>query len=267
MRTHFFMLGWALFMSTAYFSAYGADSGWEEYQLTRIEAIGNPPSSEEILLLATLSANEPTDPHVKAVKEKAWQRLSSLPDFPDQIIKSIHAERAKWKARGWPGEYDRVRFGAIEAMQKLEHPGIVRILGELLWDTERTVGEFEAGPPSNAIYASRSLAEMVEHPPVQRPPDIYREGDLETWQLWYEQVRAGTRTFRFKGNPQEYNLLGPASGAVTPASAKTSPSSAAATPETKGPAQGIPKLALIASSVLLGFAILALLKARKRKSA
>ncbi len=185
--------------------------------MKQLAAIPEIPSTEDILLLTQMASTKRyASPPIQSAREKAWQRLSSLPDFPDQIIKSIHAERAKWKAGEWYSEYDRVRFGTIEAMKKLEHPGIVRILGELLWDTERTVGEFGVGAPSNAVYASRSLAEMVENPPVQRPPDIRRPGDLETWQLWYEQIRAGTRTFRFKGNPQEYNLQGPVTKAITP---------------------------------------------------
>ena len=31
------------------------------------------------------------------------------------------------------------------------------------------------------------------------------------WQLWYEQVKSGKRTFRFEGDPTEYDLNGPAS--------------------------------------------------------
>jgi hypothetical protein len=30
------------------------------------------------------------------------------------------------------------------------------------------------------------------------------------WLLWYEQIKSGNRTFRFEGDPTEYDLNGPA---------------------------------------------------------
>lgn len=245
-----------------------ADLGWEEYHLKKLRAIPDVPSHEDMELLTRLAAHKTAEnPYARSVGDVAWERLASLPDFPKPILDSIHASRAKWKAGEWRTNYDRRRFGIIDAMKKLEDPRVVGILGELLWDTERTAGENEPGQPSNAIYASRSLMELLESPPVQRPPEIYRPGDLETWQLWYEQVRAGNRTFRFKGNPQEYNLLGPVS-AATNSSGKPSPrkSSTSPTGVEQVPEPGVSVTALILSSMILGVAIAVLLRARKRKA-
>ena len=245
-----------------------ADLAWGKYVTEKMSAIPEIPSAEDIRFLTQIASTKKyTSPPIQSAREEAWRRLSSLPDFPDQILESIHAERAKWKAGEWRSDYDMVRFQTIEAMKKLEHPGIVRILGELLWDTERTAGENEAGPPSNARYACRSLAELMENPPVKRLPDTFRAGDLETWQLWYEQIRAGTRTFRFKGNPQECTLLGPVSAVAHPSdkpSLKKNPSAVAGAQQ--APAPAVSAAALISSSLILGFAIVVFLRARKKKA-
>ncbi len=46
---------------------------------------------------------------------------------------------------------------------------------------------------------------------------VYDE-DIELWRIWYEQVKAGNRTFQFEGDPKHYNLEGPVAKAIEPAS-------------------------------------------------
>ncbi len=74
--------------------------------------------------------------------------------------------------------------------------------------------------PPNGMLAAQALANLIESPPLQKDPEGYFESDVHPWQLWYEQVKAGTRTFRFKGDPQEYSLAGPVDQAREPATTR-----------------------------------------------
>ncbi len=110
-------------------------------------------------------------------------------------------------------------------MGRIPHPGVVRVLGEYLYDwdeDEREKGlamEFRIpGTPSNGLHAMNALGDLIEKPPVQKRGESYNKNDANVWQLWYEQVKAGTRTFRFKGDPQEYSLAGPVDRAKEPVS-------------------------------------------------
>lgn len=213
MRTSFALLTWAVIAATSHLSAYGADKSWEEYQVKRIDAITDLPSSEEILTLAALSANESTDHHVNLVKQKAWQRLTAIPNFPDLLIRRIQEERERWISgkQAWT-VYDGERMRTLQHMGGLKHPKIVQAMGDLLSDLEvpGEDGTFQIREvPPNGVLAARALGQLVENPPLQKNWESYQIDDVNTWQLWYAQVKAGTRTFRFKGNPQEYNLQGP----------------------------------------------------------
>jgi len=80
------------------------------------------------------------------------------------------------------------------------------VLGELLFD-ERDPWK---GIPTDATWMpSCSLAVValhnlgLENPPVNTSYADYRN-DLRTWQLWFEQVRAGNRTFSFKADKKVY---------------------------------------------------------------
>jgi hypothetical protein len=98
----------------------------------------------------------------------------------------------------------------------------VRVLGEFLYDDELPGFDTEleaavnGGTRSNCIFAIRALGRLVEKPPVQGDPDKYTRDDVRAWQLWFEQVKAGNRTFRLKGDPQEYGLAGPVREAAPP---------------------------------------------------
>src|SRR5690606_26228155 len=45
--------------------------------------------------------------------------------------------------------------------------------------------------------------------PVKRAGYTFPYEYVYAWQNWYEQIKAGSRTFRFEGDPTEYDLNGP----------------------------------------------------------
>ena len=53
----------------------------------------------------------------------------------------------------------------------------------------------------------------IRDKPFKLPLTMENVADAQAaWQLWYEQIKSGKRTFRFEGDPTEYDLKGPAPG-------------------------------------------------------
>ena len=246
---------------------------WSESFQKQIEAIPAEPSAEELLMLARLSSNDPSIPERVAVKHQAWDRLRSVPDFANRLAGHIKTEKERWLS----GEelssarYDRQRDWTLSPMGKLPDPSIVRVLGEFLPDTEwpgydsPIKAAMDGCPPPNALLAARALGQLIEKPPLQKNPDEYSLDDVTTWELWYAQVKAGTRTYRFKGDPQEYDLHGPVSKIVT--STETLPGSSTTDADlgdqSTARKRSFPVIAFLAACGVLGLAMWRLFVGRK----
>jgi hypothetical protein len=155
----------------------------------------------------------------------AQMALLSIPGHAEYFGNQVKAartasvlenERTGGKPR-W-GEYDDARSAAVETLTHLPSPESVHVLVELLADTEETGEPTTAdhqpdsfGPPSNAILATNALEQLIENPPPPEFMDVYDRGLILAWQHWHERIKAGKQTFRFKGNPTEYDHNGPAS--------------------------------------------------------
>jgi hypothetical protein len=155
----------------------------------------------------------------------AQMALLSIPGHAEYFGNQVKAartasvlenERTGGKPR-W-GEYDDARSAAVETLTHLPSPESVDVLVELLADTEETGEPTTAdhqpdsfGPPSNAILATNALEQLIENPPPPEFMDVYDRGLILAWQHWHERIKAGKQTFRFKGNPTEYDHNGPAS--------------------------------------------------------
>jgi hypothetical protein len=62
-----------------------------------------------------------------------------------------------------------------------------------------------------SVQAARIFGKLpLASKPTSNRLDHEAEGALAVWQAWYEQIKAGKRTFRFEGDPTEYDLNGPA---------------------------------------------------------
>jgi hypothetical protein len=173
------------------------------------------------------------EPEPRPVYRAACEAVISFPGHVDYFRKALDVRMALEfaEASGEPrepsGDFRRPQL--FQIMEQLRSPGIVGLLGEMLedernpWkDTPRSDVGF---PSTNAIYATRALTNLgIEGvPEISLEGSQNREAAKEQWKLWFAQVKAGTRTFRFKGDPQEYNLKGPVgerpskSGAVSTA--------------------------------------------------
>jgi hypothetical protein len=162
---------------------------------------------------------------VDEVYLKIQNAMLLIPGHADYFAKEIQISRAKAIDRQareggeirWE-DYDDVRSAAIHTLENLPSPEAVRALGELLSDSEKTGPQIKEGhlpdafgPPPNASLAADALKLLIEKPPVPQDRNWQKKGDIEAWQLWYEQIKSGNRTFRFKGDPKDYDLTGPAS--------------------------------------------------------
>jgi hypothetical protein len=97
----------------------------------------------------------------------------------------------------------------------------VRVLCEFLSDERGyiklppnpTLNDMEAtaGLYPNCKMAAKALSTLpfVFKPLNKKWSNVTFE-DVHPWRLWYEQIKAGNRTFRFEGDPTEYDLNGPA---------------------------------------------------------
>lgn len=250
---------------------------WVEYQLGRIEAMPADPSLEDVVLLAKLAYPDPEGirSETQIVRETAKDRLWRIPDFPSRLNGYIQNERRKWKEGGWEGAYDREMMWAFPVMGRIHHPEIVRVIGEYLYDEEPEEKPFDAGADSSefsfhrpaCLYALGALQNLIANPPEGDGTKNWTSA-IPVWRLWYEQVKAGNRTFRFKGDTQHYTLQGPVGRAREPLTSRPAKPGLVvkegATAEKEIPNERhAPWGLLLGAVVVCGVAVWAVLKTRR----
>jgi hypothetical protein len=143
--------------------------------------------------------------------------------YRDRILKAESDMEAEWnKDRFFSIKYahfSNERTLVFGTLKHLPSPETVRVLGELL--------SYEWVPPNNATADDEhrqpplshfALRTMCSLPLIGKPTTLGGqyidpadvEKDLPAWRNWYEQIKSGNRTFRFEGDPTEYDLNGPA---------------------------------------------------------
>ncbi len=113
-------------------------------------------------------------------------------------------------------EYNLLRSDSIlGVLIYLPSPETVKVLGEFLSDE---IDQPPAGKsnhsydfPSNAVIAARALGELRIVGFTKGINIDQTNMDLSLPRQWYQGVKDGNRTFRFEGDPTEYDLNGPAS--------------------------------------------------------
>jgi len=110
----------------------------------------------------------------------------------------------------------------FQTLEELPSPETLRVLGEMLTDPRGRVARrpddpfFEpwANQDSLSDRAAKTLSDMIENPPTTGSYDF--QHDRVIWERWYEQVKSGRRTVRFKGDRHNYSLDGPVREAKNP---------------------------------------------------
>jgi hypothetical protein len=223
---------------TASNSAGDWQNDWKNTWMSEMDEIGTKPIVQQIARLGAAARakstnggfQRPTENQI-AVGNRAVSMLLAIPGhaeyYRDRVVNMQKIRMAV--ARGevppvsvdghqsYQGEQDE----AFQILSLLPSSETVRVLGEFLADEsdrppppkdendELAVERYVMAKP-NCDRAVRALTELLANPPVPAGSDYLFHRDLQTWRLWYEQVKAGNRTFRFEGDPTEYDLNGPA---------------------------------------------------------
>lgn len=205
--------------------------------------------------------------------------MCAIPGHAEYFGNKIRGDRGLWK-EGRGHEVKGSPVWDFETLAQLPSPETVSVLGSFLDDEEGRIPAevFKDNPDAhvapvaaNNLLAAKAFAGLgIANPPLHEKPGTMGYDDIQPWRLWFAQVQAGTRTFRFEGDPREYSLAGPVSEAQSPTMGGSDSSSA------KAPAAGanqstakdapLPVVLLITAGVLVALALW-YSATRKRKSA
>jgi hypothetical protein len=173
-----------------------------------------------------------------AVYRSAQQKLLSIPDhtkyFTDKIEESwkSHAEGVRkiefppdWNTqleellrkaespegyfnwlRGQWGDYEEICSKNLGMLGHIPSTQSVRALGHYL--RERDKPDIKIEWPKTGNTAAESLTGLISDGPTRIWMASWE--DVPKWQQWFDEVKAGKRTFRFVGSDVEYTLDGPA---------------------------------------------------------
>ncbi|MEM9237183.1 MAG: hypothetical protein AAGB14_10425 [Verrucomicrobiota bacterium] len=157
------------------------------------------------------------------VRKLVSDAILSIPNHAEYFSLRLGEARNAWEESGDDSKYDYTRFSIFETLRHLPSPEIIDLLGSNLHDSEWPYDPAKYGDSMpvvpNACLSVYALVDLLEDPPSTngRGSGLHVIfADLSTWQLWFEQVKAGTRTFRFKNDPENYTLKGAVSDARVP---------------------------------------------------
>ncbi len=205
---------------------------WESNMLSSIERHRQMDANIAIpklgYWLMQMSLSNNSEKGERPVYHAAQSVLLAIPGHADYFVNEVKQAKARAlspeELSGRDGKiswsnYNRVRSEAFDTLEHLPSVEAVRALGDFLGDEEdpnalRPGDEATdtLGPGSNSGLATMALRSLIQDDPVKSKNGWLELGEKKAWQQWYEQIKAGNRTFRFEGDPTEYDLNGPASG-------------------------------------------------------
>lgn len=148
------------------------------------------------------------------IYEALHREIISDPSHAEHFEAILEAQRIPG-AIGYGAYRDHMeRYFMLEVvLRQIPTPEVVALLGKYLYDDRDTpdpilfTGDCSL-VPANSEVAMGALSRIgLKNPPIK--PGEYNllpREDLETWKLWWEQVKAGTRTFSFEGKDNAYRF-------------------------------------------------------------
>ncbi len=264
-------------------------AAWEQGMLQGVRDQRSKPPEEAIpklgLWVYQLSSTTHKERDGRPVFTAAQDALIAIPGHAEYYAKKIKdAQREVERQRGVSGREGAAKSKLLEeqmygfaTLRQLPTPETVRVLGEFLLDPWGLRQDAKPGEDPNrskfgeGSHAENALAAIARLPLETRANTTPAEmttywKDIDAWKLWYEQVKAGNRTFRFKGDPREYNLNGPVEKASLARSRKDGPADASVPVAAEEPSP-FPVAALAAACAVLGVAVWFVIGAKKRRKA
>jgi len=127
----------------------------------------------------------------------------------------------------------------LKALQYLPSAESVAALAYFLDDPEGRDGKTILGDIPEASIQSRSIsgqvASMLDQIGIEKPPTANAPKSgwerVDAWKDWWNEVKAGKRTYRFKGSPIEYGPDGPVAAQAVMRPERNSTKTTATQPE------------------------------------
>ena len=192
---------------------------WRDDAIGSIARIGTDLTQSDFIKLLQLASIEDEREYSIEVSEAARERLASVDTLESLALGFLEESIAREEERSaevWSSANLRRRPMLFEALQSVKTPASVAILGYCLSDSRDPWIDLRSGhappPRSNQYYAVHSLSRMqIKNAPLKTIGSAQGdyESALQQWQLWFEHLRSGRRTFRFESDPQLYNIHGP----------------------------------------------------------
>lgn len=208
---------------------------WFEKWNNTLDIVGNRPAAEQIEILgaAVRTARQIDSPERLEIFRRSQTALLAIPGhatyFGDRINKAQAERKAAAVGAATESESGGANYGfkdgefrneetyGLGTLRYLPSPETINVLGEFLsdeWVSPRPVQDDWLWP-SLARHSVEMLAVMpIEKKPTARIEEPTNPGvfvpDIKAWLQWFEQIKAGKRTFKFEGDPTEYTLAGPA---------------------------------------------------------
>ena len=212
-----------------------AGATWEERWINLAGKSESMAPSERIELFGHalgVASNPVMKDEVKHIYLRIQRILLATPGHAEYYWDRILAARLEYEAAkagsntdksSWlRSELSHVQANGFRTMAYLPSVETVRVLGEFLADERGytkvppnpTIDDLEATglEQPNCKGAAKAFVSLpiVSKPLVKNWTSVSFD-DVPLWRTWYEQIKAGKRTFRFEGDSTEYDLSGPAS--------------------------------------------------------
>ncbi len=203
-------------------SVLARSPSWFQERMQEIDSAHALSKDEQIELLGVLVGigQSPMDDEQRLVYLKAETALLAIPGhaeyYRDKILQS--QERAKTIGPYALSNYAEEIMYSFQTLPLLPSPEGVSVLGELLSNDWVPPGNDTAIASEKFLPLSLKAMDVLTRFPIldkpfKTPLTMENVADAQAaWRLWYEQIKSGERTFRFEGDPTEYDLHGPAPG-------------------------------------------------------
>lgn len=236
-----FVFGVILVLSSMIHAALPEDpneyAAWEKRSLDAIARYSTYPADKAIpeIALRMIQLSRPHSPNWekgdRPVFHAAQAALLSIPGHAEYFRDQINEARAKVEEakagtsisnvahyRGLLSNEVRYGFPTLSHLPSVETVGV---LGEFLFDErgyvrpppQPTLSDLELVIVDSPVFrrAADALSALpIENKPVSAEAQFLFPEDVLPWRQWYEEIKSGKRTFRFEGDPTEYDLKGPA---------------------------------------------------------
>jgi len=171
--------------------------------------------------------NQAKQPELEDLRIESAEALMSIPGHALYYQNKVESMRAEMVANSKKSpdeyqdgevdesEYSRYSSRALSILKYLPSPETVAVLAHFLDDPDRGARPANDAPGLPVyLHAAQDLYALgIEKPPVgEIMLDVNKQHQVDAWKDWWNEVKSGKRTYRFKGSPIEYGPDGP----VTP---------------------------------------------------